>query len=272
MAVRTIADWLNKVWEVEIQGTCNLKNQTERWWVEFCTPHEVQLIKVLEEVGVLKVGLCDGKNWASEEEGSELLSITARPDVTLKTRTSTPTSSTLWRQPVISVSSPKVHFANQDVPRTKNHSNNHGPKSSDSPSSPSAYIISQLRSNKLSSSNQTTAHELAHFAYHASEQYRSLVESLYNRMSSVTRMYIETLLVEGVGYAASVCVDEWQAYLVAEGVGWLLPEKSGASSIAVGLATNKKSRSASGQMAKVREDLIAAEKVLRAEWARGRPN
>ena len=115
---------------------------------------------------------------------------------------------------------------------------------------------------------QTTTHELAHFAYHSSPHYRAVVDSLYKEMSNTTQTYIENVLVEGIGYADEACVDEWQAYLVAEGEAYLLPDKKVRYPLVVKKAESKREYSA-GHLREVRRELERARVSLRAEWDRG---
>lgn len=243
MAVEKIARWLEKMWVTEVMDTCGPGDRAGKWWVEFCTSEEVQLIDILEEVGILRLGLTN--------EAEKFEQVDMRP------------------VPTFQISQPSGHLQLQRAAK-KFQQPTHFCSTLSSFSvmhSPSAYLISQLRANKDHSMMQTTAHELAHFAYHSSPQYRALVGSLYGEMSDITRTYIESVLVEGVGYAGEVCVDEWQAYLVAEGEAYLLPDKTKYPSV-VGRAESKKEYSAA-HLRGIRRELERARVSLRAEWDKG---
>ncbi|KAF8429682.1 hypothetical protein EV426DRAFT_703475 [Tirmania nivea] len=253
MAVENIARWLEKVWVVEMVGACRPKGRAGKWWVEFCTLEEVQLIEILEEVGVLVLGLTNEAEEA--EEAEETWGYPHRRlEPTFHVSQPSGHLQHLYLQGVANKAEQPIHWCSTLSASFIKHS-------------PSPYIISQLRSNKDYSMNQTTAHELAHFAYHSSPHYRALVDSLYKEMSDTTRTYIESVLVEGVGYASEVCVDEWQAYLVAEGEAYLLPDKKTRCPLVVGRAASKKEYSAA-HLREVREELERARASLRAEWKR----
>ena len=248
MAVEKIARWLEKMWIAEVMGTCGPGDRAEKWWVEFCTPGEVQLIEILEEVGILRLGLSNETEKFKQVE--ETWGYPHRRPV-----------------PTFHVSQPSGHPHLQGAASKIQQSSCSTLSSFSGKHSPSPYIISQLRSNKDPSMNQTTAHELAHFAYHSSPHYRTLVDSLYKEMSDTTRAYIESIL-GGIGYAGEVYVDEWQAYLIAEGEAYLLPDKKTRCPLMVGRAESKKEYSAV-HFREVRAELERARVSLRAEWGRG---
>ncbi|KAI5795401.1 hypothetical protein DFH27DRAFT_564789 [Peziza echinospora] len=89
------------------------------------------------------------------------------------------------------------------------------------------YIISHMantlsplppqQNNKIAKVDETSAHELAHFAYHSCPDYARVVQELYDSELSVrTKEFVEfTLLL--LGYDREVHVDEVQAYLNVEG-------------------------------------------------------
>lgn len=253
IAVEKIARWLEKMWVSEMVDTCTYgpggSARNSKWWMKFCTPEEVQLIEILEEVGVLRLGLTT--ELEEIEAGERWEYPNRRPG------------------PTFHVSQPKEHLHLQRAANKITQSTHYCSTLSFAlKNSPSPYIISQLRSNKAQSMSQTTAHELAHFAYHSSPHYRTLVNILYKKMSDTTRTYIESILVEGVGYAGEVCVDEWQAYLVAEGEAYLLPDKKVRYPLVVGRAVSKIEYSVA-HLREAREELKGARASLRAEWDRG---
>jgi len=250
MAVEKVARWLEKMWVAEVMGARGPGGRAGKWWMEFCTPEEAQLIEILEEVGIVRLGLT-----TKAEKFEQVEEIRRYPH----------------RRPVptFHVSQPGGHLhlqgATNKIQQPTYCCSTLSPFSVKH--SPSAYLISQLRSNKDHSMVQTTAHELAHFAYHSSPHYRALVDSLYKEMSDTTRTYIQSVLVEGVGYAGEVCVDEWQAYLAAEGEAYLLPDKKTGCPVVVGRAESKKEYSAA-HLRGIRRDLERARASLRAEWDR----
>ncbi|KAF8460513.1 hypothetical protein BDZ91DRAFT_766247 [Kalaharituber pfeilii] len=245
--LESVKMWLTHMWEIEVAGMEPEKIE-KKWWIKYCNPDEVELLDILiDKVGLLSVqpeqAINDVKMMGLDLKQQHI----SQED--LKRTSKDP------RQPIIGIV----------IPYEKNQSL-HG-----SLTSPYPYIISQLSNFPKNNSGgayshlETATHELAHFAYHSSPLYQTFVNELYQaKLSKITRLYIQTLLISDVGYAEHVCVDEWQAYLVAEGEQWLLP----GNGCFIASSWVKRKEKFVQHLATVKGELQICREILRGEWKR----
>ena len=286
VSVDKVAGWLGRMWEIEIEtdtssiscespplehGHGGLKTEA-KWWVEYCTAEEARLVELLEEVGLLRLRL---SRQGGAEEHKEVLRWERGVDAVAMAQDSDCPVKVLAPKPARPGQAKPQH--QRGVDSTTSHNQGSNPKSilMTTPN-PSPYIISNLHSpftSPFHTSQQTTTHELAHFTYHSLPRYRHFVNGLWNNdtfSSARTRECIQTLLVDRLGYAGEVCVDEWQAYLVAEGVGWLVETFGGGrggKELGSGGKRGVTGAAGVGDVVRgVRTDLERCRRELRREW------